>query len=157
MAKLRDVLLPAYEEAFNGKAWHGPTLYGTLRKLTLEQVKHSKTVEGYSVWRVALHCAYWKWYVRQKLSGKKIDKFPRTPKDWPALPEDGTAEDWQKDLDLLVQEHARLLALIARMSDRALQTMVDGKTSAAKLVYGVTAHDVYHTAQIRNMGVPGIK
>jgi uncharacterized damage-inducible protein DinB len=156
MAKIKDILLSAYEEAFNGKAWHGPSLYGTLKKLKLDQIGHKKTTDGYTVWQVVLHCAYWKWYVRKQLSDKEIEKFPRSPRDWPAVPAKGDAAAWKDDLDLLVQEHARLLALIARSNDRKLQTLIGGKTPAARLIYGVTAHDVYHTAQIRNMGVPGM-
>lgn len=158
MEILKQTLLSCLDDAFDGEAWHGPNLYGTLANLDLEQMTYDNTVEGFSVWQIALHCAYWKWYVRKLLSNRDVPAFQRSADDWPAVPDNHTLENWKRDIDFLVEEHRLLRQSVVEFPDNRLPDIVEGKSlSYLKHIYSVAAHDVYHTAQIRNMGVPRIK
>jgi DinB superfamily len=63
------VLLRLLEEAFQKQAWHGPNLKGSLRGLTAEQAAWRPDPTRHNIWELAVHCAYWKYAVRRKLTG----------------------------------------------------------------------------------------
>ena len=151
--------LDMLDSAFAHEGWHGASLVPTLRKLSLEQLTDSNTYDGYTAWGIALHCAYWKYRARRRLieivlAEDPPKRFERSPADWPDLPAERTSETWKRDFDLLRSEHQLLKDVVSRLSVAQLATP-SPKTSApmAGFVYGVAAHDAYHTAQIRNMGL----
>jgi hypothetical protein len=157
-----ELHLKMLDDAFSHNGWHGASLMPTLRGLSLQQLTFNETCEGYTAWGVALHCAYWKYRARRRLFDRcfgeeGVSRFARGPADWPDLPVEKTAETWQADFDLLKTEHELLKQTVARLSPGQL-TAIDEKSGKphAVQVYGVAAHDAYHTAQIRNMGVPGL-
>jgi hypothetical protein len=107
--------------------WHGPSLVPTLRKLGLDDLVYDATYEGYTAWGIALHCAYWKYRVRRRLVDLVSEesappRFPRSPADWPALPQERSEANWRADLDLLLAEHAALKDVIARVPEAKLVT-----------------------------------
>jgi hypothetical protein len=158
MSEIKNVLLMCLDDAFDAEPWHGPNLMGTIQPLSLEQAVFNKTIEGYSPWQIVLHCAYWKWAVRKGLSGGEIEPFAGSPADWPALPGKRDQPNWEKAMELLRREHEKLLEAVGRLSDEKLLEPKDGRPLHwPKYINSIAAHDVYHAAQIRNMGVPGIK
>ncbi len=80
---------------------------------------------------------YWKYAVRRRLTGEKRGAFPRKGSNW--VP---PSESWEEDLRLLRDEHHALLEAIERASQQQLEKHL-------RLIYGVAAHDVYHTGQIQ--------
>ncbi len=158
MEETRQLLLGAIDDAFDGEGWHGPTLLGTIRGLSFEQICRPSAYEGITVWQVALHCAYWKWEVRRRVSEEDTDSFRRIPEDWPDLPEARSAADWEADLALLIEEHYLLREAVGLFPMEKLGRVEGGnRFPYRKYIYGAAAHDVYHTAQIRNMGVAGLR
>jgi hypothetical protein len=70
------------------------------------------------------------------------------------LPAECTAETWQADIGFLETEHKLLSAAVERFPhDRLAETRPQDRVTYAGLILGVASHDVYHTAQIRNLGV----
>lgn len=159
MASLKSVLLACYDEAFDRKAWHGANVMQTLHDLTLEQLTFRSPYEGYCAWQVVLHMAYWKWDARKRISfPERVARFARSPRDWPKLPAALDADAWRADLELLLSEHRLLRELIERLpASRLSGTVPPRDYPIHRYVYAVAAHDVYHTAQIRNMGIPGLR
>ncbi len=147
------------DSAFAHEGWHGASLVPTLRKLSLEQLTDSDTYEGYTAWGIALHCAYWKYRARRRLieivlAEEPPKRFERSPADWPDLPAERTRETWKRDLELLRNEHQLLKDVVSRLSVKLLVSpSPKTRKPMAGLIYGVAAHDAYHTAQIRNMGL----
>ncbi len=143
------LLLDLLDEAFDCPGWHGPNLRGALRGLTVERAAWVPGPGRNSVWRLALHCAYWKYAVRRRLTGDgPRGSFPRSPSNFPALPERADAAAWRADLTLLDDEHRRLREAVAafpasRLGERR------GRATAARLIYGIAAHDLYHAGQVR--------
>ena len=143
------LLLALLDEAYDRPAWHGPNLRGALRGLSAEQAAWRPGPGRNSIWQIALHCAYWKYAVFRRLSGKgRRGSFPRKPSNWPALPAHLELESWRADLALLDEQHRRLQEDVAAISAERLGRRL-GKSTAARLIYGIAAHDLYHAGQVR--------
>ena len=64
-----DLLLVNLDEAYAKRGWHGPTLRGALRGLTPDDVYWRPGKGRHNIWELAAHAAYWKYAVRQRISG----------------------------------------------------------------------------------------
>jgi hypothetical protein len=161
MKNTTELLLDIIDDAFDRIGWQGPmNLKNTIEQLTLEQLIYNKTTEGYCAWQIVLHCAYWKWVVAGLLSDSTPADFPRAPKDFPTLPEEPNESDWKKDFNLLLEQHMLVRKAVLQFPEEKwfeITKPPHDPMTYIKRVYGLAAHDVYHTAQIRNMGIPGIK
>ena len=143
------LLLGLLDEAYDRPGWHGPNLRGALRGLPAEKAAWKPAPGRNSVWQIALHCAYWKYAARMRLlGGGKRGSFARRPSNWPALPVHCDAVSWKQDLALLDEEHRRLREEVASFSAGRLSEQ-RGTSTAARLIYGIAAHDLYHAGQVR--------
>src|SRR5262245_41333570 len=61
-------LLHALDRAFDHASWHGPNLRGALRGITPARAAARPAKGRNSIWELAVHCAYWKYTVRRKLT-----------------------------------------------------------------------------------------
>ncbi len=143
------LLLDLLDEAYDRAAWHGPNLRGALRGVSAEQAAWKPGPDRNSVWQLVLHCAYWKYAVRMRLlGGGKRGSFGRRPSNWPALPVRCDAASWKADMALLDDEHTRLRGAVASFPAGRLWER-RGRSTAARLIQGIAAHDLYHAGQIR--------
>lgn len=138
---IRQLLLRILDSGFDRTSWHGPNLWGLVRRVTLAEAIW-QTGSRKTIWQQALHAAYWKHRVLARLTGTK-QKFPRSPANWPDMPLEPTPTAWEADRALLVETHRRLREAVAQLPDKQLN---DPKTQ--HLIYGLAAHDVYHAGQI---------
>jgi hypothetical protein len=134
-----DLLLAFIDQAYDKKAWHGPTLRGALRGLSYKEALWRPTPRHHNIWELTLHAAYWKYTVRNRLLGGKRGAFPRSGSNW--FKSDGGAAEWKKDLDLLGQQH--------RLLREAVAGLVPSKIARLDMIYGVASHDLYHAGQIQ--------
>lgn len=143
------LLLQLLDESFDAKAWHGPNLRGAIRGLSAAGAVWRPAPGRHCVWELALHCAYWEYAVGRKLTGGVArGSFPRRPSNFPSLPSDLTDRNWKADIALVDDAHARLRAAVAgfpvsRLGER------HGKYTAARMIAGIAAHNLYHAGQIR--------
>jgi len=140
----RLLFLAAIDEAFDRKSWHGTNLRGSLKMVTPEQAVWRPGPERHNIWEVAVHCAYWKYVVRRKLTGAKRGSFPLKGSNFFPSPVESSESEWKKAIALLVEEHAALRSAIEKLPAPALRDA--GKV---KLIRGVAAHDLYHAGQIQ--------
>lgn len=132
--------------------WHGgPTPLGALRGVTAEQAAWAPFPGRKSIWQLALHVAYWKYAVRRRLEGGAGERFPRSPANWPRVPEPGTSGAWKADVALLRAEHERLLAVLAKIPSRRYGEVLPGgkRWTVGELIVGIAQHDAYHAGQIQ--------
>jgi uncharacterized damage-inducible protein DinB len=142
-----QLLLDLLDEAFDRKAWHGPTLRGALRGVTAAQAEWRPARGRHSIRELTLHAAYWKYAVRRRLTGGTRGSFALEGSNW-FTP--GGARTWKDDVRLLVEEHKKLRAAIRAFPPRALERPVDEKRqTAAYTIRGIAAHDLYHAGQIQ--------
>lgn len=138
------------DQAYDGKSWHGTNLRGSLRRVTLDQAAWRPDPGRHNIWELVLHAAYWKYAVRRRLTGEGRSGFPLDGSNFFTRPDAGTEAEWTRDLALLRDEHRKLRAAVAGLSDPALdRASSGGETLAVDLVAGIIAHDLYHAGQIQ--------
>jgi hypothetical protein len=129
-------LILLLDEAFVKQAWHGPNLRGSLRGVTAEQAAWRPAARRHNIWEIAVHCAYWKYAVRRRLSGERRGSFPLQGSNWFVREGDG---DWAADVRLLIEQHALLREAVGPAELTAKNE---------RLIRGAAMHDVYHAGQI---------
>jgi DinB superfamily len=137
----RNLLLRILDEAYDATAWHGATLRGSLGGVTPNQAFWRPAEDRHNIWELMLHAAYWKFVARRRLMGDRGGTFARKGRDWFQTPSP-TEEAWQADLALLDEHHQALRKALARAPAKRVEEHV-------RAIYGVAAHDVYHTGQIQ--------
>jgi uncharacterized damage-inducible protein DinB len=143
------LLLDLLDEAYDRSAWHGPNLRGSLRGLTAGEAAWRPAAERNAIWQVVLHCAYWKYAVRRRITGAlKRGSFARAGSNWFPLPSPANAAAWRSDLALLDAEHAALRAVVETLRPAELVELRGGST-VRRLAMGIAAHDLYHAGQVR--------
>jgi uncharacterized damage-inducible protein DinB len=145
-----QLLLTNYEQLYRGKPWHGPTLRGSLMGLTAQEASGHRSKSGHSIADIAIHCAYWKYAVRRRLSGGKRGAFPWKGSNWFSLPIPLTDANWKAILETLDAEHDALYAVIEAYPEKKLMKKQAGsRFLPIEMIQGIAAHDVYHAGQIR--------
>ena len=151
------LLLSILDEAFDRRAWQGTNLRGALRGVTAREAAWRPAPGRHNIWELALHAAYWKYAVRRRLTGEVRGSFPREGSNWFARPSPaskGADKAWREDVALLSAEHRRLRETVASLEDAALSRRPRGsRYPTATMIYGIAAHDVYHTGQIQTLKV----
>lgn len=145
----RDVLLGLLDEAFDRPAWHGPNLRAAVRGVGPEQALWRPGPGRHCIWELVLHVAFWEHAVLRRIGGAD-EAFPRSPRNWPALPDTPTAGGWKADLALLYETHARLRDAAAAFPLARLASPLPGasKRTALREIRGAGAHDLYHAGQM---------
>ena len=138
-------LLSIVDEAFDARAWHGPTLRRSVRGVTPAQAAWRPAPGRHNIWEVTVHAAYWKHEVRRRLGGAPRRPFPLTGRNWFAQ----QRLSWSDVVTLLADEHQALRATIASLTGVALRRRVRGRDTAAFTIRGIAAHDLYHAGQIQ--------
>lgn len=132
--------------------WYGgSTVRESLRGVEPEVAAWKPSPERPSIWEYALHIAYWRHVVRGLLVAE-TEPFPRSPDDWPELPEPADQAAWDADRDLLDDEHRKLVAAVRDLDVACLDDAADTGTGNVyrhiDRLHGIVLHDVYHTGQI---------
>jgi uncharacterized damage-inducible protein DinB len=132
--------------AFEGHAWHGPSLRELLADVTAEQAIARPIPGAHSIWEIALHIAAWHEGVRRRVEGERVELSPE--EDWPPVASTSEAA-WQDALAVLERTHTELRRTVSRLADARLQEMVVGKDhSVYVMLHGLIQHDLYHAGQI---------
>jgi hypothetical protein len=143
-------LLRALDQAYDHQAWHGTNLRGSIRGLTPVQSLWRPAPRRHNIWEEVLHSAYWKYAVRQRLTGGKRGAFPLKGSNWFSVPQSGGAVEWKQTLALLKEMHDSLRVAIAQFPSARLHRPVQGsKWSAFDSILGIAYHDIYHAGQIQ--------
>ncbi len=143
-------LLALVDEAYDRRSWHGPNLRGSLRGLSAADAAWRPSESRHSAWEIAVHAAYWKYAAWRRLTGEKRGSFARAGSNWFDAGARPTEGRWREDLALLAACHDRLREAVARLADEDLaRPAAGGRETAARLVRGAAAHDLYHAGQIQ--------
>lgn len=135
------LLLNFLDQSYDKKAWHGPTLRGAIRGVTLEEALWRPSPKHHNIRELVIHCAYWKYVVRRKLTGEKRGSFARAGSNWIRAEGEQTAASWKADIALLEMEH--------RLFRETIAGMPFSKIKRLDMVMGAASHDLYHAGQIQ--------
>ncbi len=143
-------LVQQLEEAYHKQAWHGTNLRGSLRGLTLEQLCWRPTPKRHNIWEIAIHCAYWKYAVKRRITNEQRGAFLLKGSNWFTRPTEKTLAAWKKDLQLLEETHENLIEVACKLSDKELSHRVATKKfTHLQTIQGIALHDIYHAGQIQ--------
>ena len=147
-------LLALVEEGYEGPAWHGPSLKGSLRGVTAAQAAWRPADGRHNIWEVVVHAAYWKYTVRRRITGASSRSFGEKGSNWFVRPMPGGAKGdhksaWRRDLALLARTHRELRSTILELADSALDRGArSNRCTDRRMIAGIAMHDVYHAGQI---------
>jgi uncharacterized damage-inducible protein DinB len=145
-----ELLLCVLDEAYDKKAWHGPNLKSTIRRLDAGQAAWRPNRDRHSIAEIVLHAAYWKYAVRRRLRGDTRGSFPLKGSNWFPLVQPMSQQSWRQYVALLDTEHRTLREAVVQFPpDRLNQIPAGSKVTFCTLIYGVAHHDVYHAGQIQ--------
>jgi len=135
------------KRAFEGKAWHGPSVSEVLAGVTAKQAAARPISDAHSIWEITLHIATWERVGRRRIQeSAPIDVSD--DEDWPEV-EDTSEEAWKRTLDEVRSNHLSLREAIAGLDEARLGDIVPGTIySVYFLLHGVIQHDLYHAGQI---------
>jgi uncharacterized damage-inducible protein DinB len=132
--------------AFDGEAWHGPSLLEILQGVTAEQAAARPFDEAHSIWELVLHIGAWTRAGRRRLEGDRAQLDEA--EDWPAVVETSDRA-WSEATEKLRSDLAQLREAISRVDDSQLdQPIVEGLSSVYVTLHGVIQHTLYHAGQI---------
>jgi hypothetical protein len=149
-SKELDLLLRILDEGYDKKAWHGPNLKGAFRGLTADRAEWRPRPDRHSIVENVVHCAYWKYAVRRRLTGEKRGSFSLKGSNWFAIASPLAEASWREFTALLDREHRALRQTVASFPSRRLSEFPKGgKVRFITQIYGAALHDVYHAGQIQ--------
>lgn len=145
-----ELLIDNIDNAYSRKAWHGPNLRGSLRRLSLDEVCWRPGHGRHNIWEIVLHAAYWKYAVRRRILGEKRGSFPEKGSNWFLRPVQKNKSCWQADIYLLDEIHRTMRDAVMSLDPGDLSRKPHGSTmTIGSIAIGIAAHDLYHTGQIQ--------
>ena len=133
--------------AFEGEAWHGPSVREVLEGVTPEIAARKVLPDAHTIWEIVLHITAWENFVGRRLAGEMV-KGPTGTEDWSVV-NDPSPAAWRRTIDALVEGHHQLIRAISKMGEEKLnETVPETDFSYYVLLHGVVQHDLYHAGQI---------
>lgn len=141
--------LQLMDEGFNRPGWHGPSLLASLRGLTHAELLFRPGEDAHNAWELALHCAYWKHTVQNRVAPGSAPLFALAGSNFFRRETVLTPVDWRKDLSLLKTTHARLRGVVIGLKLKSLDVKLPAsRHTYRRTIFGIAAHDIYHAGQI---------
>ena len=133
--------------AFEGEAWHGPSVLELLKGVTAEQAAAHPIAGAHSIWELALHIATWERFVQRRIV-EATALEPTDEENFPAV-HDTSEQAWRAAIEEITSNHQALLETVTALDEARLSEIVAGKPySVYFMLHGVIQHDLYHAGQI---------
>ena len=139
-----DRIQDQLRRAFEGDAWHGPSVREVLDGVDAARAAARPIPDGHSIWELTLHLITWEAVVASRIRGATVDVADAM--DWPAVG-NPTESAWRAAREALESGHRDLVAAIAEVSPSRLDEKVGTRTMYL-LMHGIVQHDLYHAGQI---------
>jgi uncharacterized damage-inducible protein DinB len=134
------------QRAFEGDAWHGPSLMAILEGVTAEQASARPLAGAHSIWELVFHIAAWEQAGVRRLGGDPANLSD--DEDWPAIT-DTSEQKWDQAIEMLITGHEEFQNAIAKLDDSRLkEPIVDGLATVYGTLHGIVQHTLYHAGQI---------
>lgn len=139
-----------FQRAFNGEAWHGPSVMANLEGITAAQAAAHPIPGAHSIWELVLHIAAWENACLRRLRGDRAQLSDA--EDWPEV-DDASEDAWRATKQFVSDNHQDLLAAISSVDESRLDLPIieDDKipfSSVYVTLHGGVQHDLYHAGQI---------
>lgn len=145
-----DRIRDQFRRAFDGEAWHGPSVMALLDGVTAEQAAARPIAGAHTIWELTQHIRAWEGACLRRLNGDPA-QLPDS-EDWVAL-NDFSEASWEQTKQALADTHNQLLEKISSLDDARLdQPIMDHPeipfSSTYVTLHGGVQHDLYHAGQI---------
>jgi uncharacterized damage-inducible protein DinB len=135
------------KRAYEGQAWHGPSLRELLDGVMAEQAAARPIPNAHTIWELVNHVIAWEKITRRRLEGETIVEIPDEI-NFPPV-NDPSEAAWQAALQSLEASNRDLREAIKRIDDAKLNETVPATNySNYFMLHGVVQHDLYHAGQI---------
>lgn len=135
------------KRAYQGEAWHGPSLRELLDGVTAAQAAAKPIPGAHGIWDLVNHVIAWEQIVRRRLEGEASNDVPDETNFPPVA--DASEEAWQATLSALEASNQALRDSIKRIEDAQLEQVVPGQQYTNYfMLHGAIQHDLYHAGQI---------
>ena len=146
LERIRD----QFQRAFNGDAWHGPSVLALLEGVTAVQAAAHPVPGAHSIWELTLHIAAWESACRRRLQGDQAQLTDE--ENFPQI-ENASEDAWQAAKQHLIANHQALLEAISSADESKLDRPIIENSdtpfsSAYVTLHGGVQHDLYHAGQI---------
>ena len=143
-----DRILDQLKRAFEGGAWHGPSVKEVLVGVTAAQAHARPIANAHNIWELVQHIAVWEDVGRRRLAGDPAEVPISSTEDWPPA-DDASEAAWDRAKAALDRGHQALVDAISRVSESRLdEPILEGKSTVYVTLHGVIQHDLYHAGQI---------
>jgi uncharacterized damage-inducible protein DinB len=141
-------ILDQLKRAYEGNAWHGPSVKEALAGVTAAQAHSRPLANAHSVWELVHHIAVWEDAGRRRLEGDRAAIEVSSPEDWPPA-NDASEAAWERAKAALDRVHEKFAAAIGRVPESRLdEPVLEGLSTVYVTLHGVIQHDLYHAGQI---------
>jgi uncharacterized damage-inducible protein DinB len=141
-------ILDQLKRAYEGNAWHGPSVREVLAGVTAVQAHARPLQNAHSIWELVQHIAVWEDVGRRRLTGDRAPIAISSPEDWPP-PEDTSEVAWEQAKAALDRGHQALVDAITNTPESRLdEPIFEGMSTVYVTLHGVIQHDLYHAGQI---------
>ena len=145
-----DRIADQFRRAFDGEAWHGPSVLALLDGVTAQQAAAHPIPGAHSIWDLTLHIAAWERACLRRLQGDPARLSD--VEDWQPI-HDTSDEAWEQTKQNLIDTHRELLEAIANLDESRLnEPIIVNSSTPFSTVYvtlhGGVQHDLYHAGQI---------
>lgn len=139
-----------FQRAFDGEAWHGPSVLSILEGVTALQAAAHPIPAAHSIWELTLHIAAWEDVCKRRLEGDRAQL--NDAENWPSVV-DTSEQAWRATVRLLREKHQGLLDAISSLDEGRLDRPIieDPDTQFSSVyvtLHGGVQHDLYHAGQI---------
>ena len=136
-----------FRRAFDGDAWHGPSVIQILDGITAQQAAAHPIAGAHSIWELTLHIAAWERACRRRLEGDPAQLSDA--EDWQPI-NDTSEAAWESTKQDLIDNHRELMDAIAKVDPSRLNEPITKGSSNSVYVtlHGVVQHSLYHAGQI---------
>ena len=139
-----------FRRAFDGEAWHGPSVLQLLDGITAQQAASHPIQGAHSIWELTLHIEAWERACRRRLEGDRAQLTDA--EDWQPI-NDTSEAAWESTKQSLIDNHRELLNAISNLDESRLNEPIikDPNTPFSSVyvtLHGGVQHDLYHAGQI---------
>jgi uncharacterized damage-inducible protein DinB len=145
-----DRIRDQFRRAFDGEAWHGPSVLALLNGVTAQQAAAHPIPGAHSIWQLTQHIEAWERACLRRLNGDPA----RLTDEEDFRPVNDTSEAaWESAKQELTNTHRELLDAIGKLDESRLnEPIITSSTTSYSSVYvtlhGGVQHDLYHAGQI---------
>jgi uncharacterized damage-inducible protein DinB len=149
-------IIDQMKRAWNGGAWHGPSLGEVLADVGAEQATARIDPSTHSIWEIVLHLTTWGDVLRRRIDGERVIEV-NDAEDWPHVARPGP-DEWEEARQALVASRRDLIDAVGRLQDADLERKPPGAESTYYVtLHGGIQHDLYHAGQIALLKRVGVE